>query len=226
MSSNTNNDPRARLAQAEADIASVENYEQQQLREAEARQVKKAKALATKKALLPDILRSDIAREKDALAAIHDSNKKASQAAQDKLATAVAAIEKILADARNAIAEVERTHLQYHEYANHIYGMAYQGFEEIVELDRPDYIKDFGESRGQMELERKIRQEYGMFVGRLPAATDPIAAMLLAIQATKSPAQRRLLQGIVWAISNAPNGATPDPSDDWQPQADYQRQRG
>jgi hypothetical protein len=226
MSSNTNTDPRARLAQAEADIASVKSFEQQQQLEAEARQAKLAKALATKKALLPDILRADIATEKDQLAAIGEANKKAAQAAQAKLQTAAAAIDKILGDARNAIAEVERTYAQYDEYARHIHGKAYEGFEQIVELDRDEYIQSRGETLGQSEIERVIRQTYGQYVGRLPAAIDPIAAMLLAIQATKSPTQRRLLQGIVWALSNAPNGSTPDPSEDWQPQAEYQFRRG
>lgn len=226
MNSNTNNDPRARLAQAQAAIAEVDNHELMLQRQAEARQQKKAQAIATLKATLPEVLRADVATQKDTLAAITETNRKAAQAAQAKLTTAAAALDKALSDVRNAIAEVEATYTRHDEQARQIHAIAWQGYQEIIELDRDNFIKDFGEARAQMELERRLNTTYGTFIGRLPAAIDPIATMLMAIQATKNPIQRRLLQGIVWAISNAPNGSTPDPSPDWQPQADYQFRRG
>lgn len=222
----TNTDPLARLAAAEAAISEVDNYEQEQRQAAEQRRQRKAQAIATKKAVLPDVLRGDIAREKDTLAAILDTNRSAAQDAQAKLQTAAANLDKALADVRNALAEVERTYAQHDHQAHQIWSVAYRGYQEIVELDRPDFVQNFGETRAQMEIERVINSQHGTFVGALPAATSPIMVMLLAIQATKSTAQRRLLQGLVWALSGAPNGSTPDPASDFQPPAHHQRQRG
>lgn len=226
VKSTTNTDPRARLAQAQADIAAVDQHEETLRREAEQRRQKKAQAIATMKATLPEVLRGNVAREKDTLAAILDTNRSAAQDAQAKLQAAAVALDTALADVRSALAEVERTYAQHDQQAHQIWSVAYRGYQEIVELDRPDFVQNFGETRAQMEIERVINSQHGTFVGALPAATSPIIVMLLAIQATKSTAQRRLLQGIVWALSNAPNGTTPDPGDDWTPPAHHQRQRG
>lgn len=225
MSSNTNNDPRARLAQAQADIAAVDQFERQQQMEAEQRRTKKAQAISTLKATLPDVLRADIAAEKGAFTAIHASNTQAAQAAKEKLLNTVSALDKALADVRNALSEVEATYTRHDEYARHIHGTAWKGYQTIVELDRADYVQNYGEARAQLEIERVLNTGYGQFVGRLPAAVSPHAAMFMAIQSAKHPEQRRLLQALTWALTGAPPTAIPNPSDDWQPQADYQLRR-